>query len=213
MRASSSITNTDAIRGANLRRRRHDDVVRRSLGMLVVWFLGTFLAAFVAWQGIAVVADAVTGDRPGDLTGDDVAAALAAASAASTAPGGSASTTTSAPAGSVTTASTATTAPAGTATTAPTTSSPPATAEASTRNYSLVGGTVTVRFSPTAVTVISAVPRNGYSVELEQEGPTQVSVRFESDDHESRLDAYWSDGPRDEVEERDESDSGGDDSD
>jgi hypothetical protein len=32
----------------------------------------------------------------------------------------------------------------------------------------------------------------------------QVHVRFHSDDHESRLNAFWDNGPRSEVEERDD---------
>jgi hypothetical protein len=183
--------------------------VRRRTAMVALWALGTMFAAFVAWRGVAVVGDAVTGDRPDALSGDDVATALAAASA-STASTASTGESTSAPSTGAPSGTSATTARPRTPTTNLPATAPPTTAPSgSIRNYNLVGGTATIRFTPTSVTVVLTRPRDGFSVRVEQQSPTSVEVRFESDDHESRLEAFWSGGPRDDIEERDEGGGGG----
>lgn len=83
---------------------------------------------------------------------------------------------------------------------------------AETRTYSLAGGTVTVEFSSTSVRVIQATPADGFTREVDQEGPTQVEVEFRSDEHRSRLEAWWDGGPRSDIDEdADHSDSGSDD--
>ena len=67
-----------------------------------------------------------------------------------------------------------------------------------TRTTILEGGTVTVRFTaPSTVEFVSAVPSDGFTVEVEHSGPDQVEVRFRSENHESRYRAQWSDGEPD----------------
>jgi len=130
------------------------------------------LAAGVAWAGIGVVGDQVTDDRPAPLSADQVAQAVAA--------GQSASSTTTAPPGSAPT----------------TTAVPPDGASATTRTYRMEGGVVTLRFSPAGVELVGATPNEGFGVDSEPEHGNGVKVEFESDSHESRVDAWWDGGPQ-----------------
>lgn len=74
-----------------------------------------------------------------------------------------------------------------------------------TRTYDLVGGTVSVRFSGgDTVELLFATPADGFDVEIDDAGPAEVRVEFESDDHRSRLRARWSGGqPTEEIREDD----------
>lgn len=92
------------------------------------------------------------------------------------------------------------------ATTAPpaTTTPPPA---GETRTYAMVGGTVSLRFEASGVTVAFANPAAGFEVEVEPDHGNGVKVEFDSETHRSRVTGWWEGGPRDEVEER----AGGDD--
>lgn len=97
--------------------------------------------------------------------------------------------------------------PTATPTTSPSpTSSPtssPAPAASELRSYSVVGGSVTLRFSPGKVEVVSVQPNPGFSVDIEGDGTAEASVKLESEDHESRVKGWWEagHGPRDEVRE------------
>lgn len=44
------------------------------------------------------------------------------------------------------------------------------------------------------VNLVSATPRPGFSADLEHTGPTEVEVKFESNDHKSKLEARIDDG-------------------
>jgi hypothetical protein len=83
-------------------------------------------------------------------------------------------------------------------------------AQGTTRAFQLAGGTATVRFTPETVTVLSAVPASGFSTDVGS-SDDHTRVEFESDDHRSRLEVWWADGPRHEVEEHAESGGGDDD--
>jgi cytoskeletal protein RodZ len=74
-------------------------------------------------------------------------------------------------------------APAPTAPPAPPTSQP----TTSTQTFALVGGTVTVTCSGNAITLNSATPNTGFTIDKEENEDGQVEVRFRNDDHESRL--------------------------
>ena len=128
------------------------------------------MAAGVAWAGIGVVGDQVTDDRPAPLSADEVAQAVASQSASST-----------------------TTAPDGAPTT---TTAPPVDASATTRTYRMGGGVVTLSFTPAGVDVVGATPNEGFTVDTEPEHGNGVKVEFESDGHESRVDAWWDGGPQ-----------------
>jgi len=66
--------------------------------------------------------------------------------------------------------------------------------------FYLVGGSTSISFSAGGVTVLWATPNPGFEVEIEPEDD-KARVDFESDGHESRIDAWWSDGPRHEIRE------------
>lgn len=75
-----------------------------------------------------------------------------------------------------------------TTTTTTTTTAPP---EAQTSSYQLIGGTVTISYSPGVVTFVTAIPQAGFSTELRETGPDRVRVRFESENHTSDFRAEW----------------------
>lgn len=161
---------------------------------VLAWALGGLLAVGVASAAVGRVGNQVTGDRPSALSAAEVQDELAAEASTSTStiatiPSSTTSTTSSTPASPTTTVA------------GPT----PTTASASeTRTYPLIGGTVTLRFSPSGVTVVVATPNPGYDVEVEPYGPNGVEVEFENATHRSKVEAWWDGGPQDEVEERDE---------
>lgn len=68
------------------------------------------------------------------------------------------------------------------------------------KTYQLIGGSVGIRFEDGAAHLLWATPNSGFSVETSNDGGT-VDVRFRSDDHESRLRAYWDNGPQQQIEE------------
>ncbi len=76
-------------------------------------------------------------------------------------------------------------------------------ADAVDQTFELVGGTAVVRYSSTGVTVLYAVPANGYQAKVEpEEGGTKVE--FRSEGHRSRVVVWWNNGPQHSVEERGE---------
>jgi hypothetical protein len=137
-----------------------------------VWVVAAVLAAGVAWAGIGVVGDQVTDDRPAPLSADQIAQAVEADQAVST----------------------STTAPPTDRTT--TSAAPPTDASATTRTYRMEGGVATLGFSPAGVEVVGATPNEGFSVDSEREHGNGVKVEFESDAHDSRIDAWWDGGPQ-----------------
>jgi hypothetical protein len=144
--------------------------MRRTLALGAVWVAAAAVAAGVAWAGIGLVGDQVTDDRPAPLSADEVAQAVASQSASST-----------------------TTAPDGAPTT---TTAPPVDVSATTRTYRMEGGVVTLSFTPAGVDVVGATPNEGFTVDTEPEHGNGVKVEFESDGHESRVDAWWDGGPQ-----------------
>ena len=59
-----------------------------------------------------------------------------------------------------------------------------------------------MRFESGAAHLLWATPNSGYTVENLSNGNT-VEIRFRNGDHESRLKAYWDNGPRQEIEDGD----------
>lgn len=181
---------------------------------VAAWAAAAVAAVAVASWGVDHVGRSVTDSRPAPLSAAQVEARAAAigsstttaAPVATTSPG--ATPTTSQPPGAVTTTSAVI--PGGTDVApepppAPTTTAPPVTAApapAETRTYALVGGTASLRFEPTGVTVVFANPAAGFEVEVEPEHTNGVRVEFESETHRSRVTGWWDGGPRDQVDER-----------
>jgi hypothetical protein len=67
---------------------------------------------------------------------------------------------------------------------------PPSTAAVSSRTFALVGGTVTFRCTGNAISLVSATPNSGFSVETETEiehGLQQIKVKFESQMNRSEI--------------------------
>lgn len=104
-------------------------------------------------------------------------------------------------------------APTTVAVTAPTPTSstaPPATGQAgeTTATIDSVGGQVAVRYVGGRVELVWARPKAGFEAEVHDAGPEDVEVRFHSDDHESRVRAFYAGGvPDREVREQEDGDS------
>lgn len=173
--------------------------MRRFLAFGLAWLAAAVVAVAVAWQGVGVIGSQVTDDRAAPLS---EAAVRAAIEGSSDQAGGN--TTTSGPAG--TGARSTVPSPAG-GDAAPSTSSPAPsggadTVAATTRQYTLVGGSVALRFSPAGVTVLWATPNAGFEAQpIEPEHGNGVKVEFRSETHRSRVDGWWDGGPQDEVRE------------
>ena len=91
------------------------------------------------------------------------------------------------------------------ATAPPTTTVPtaqPPQPAAQVKTYNLQGGSTAISFAPGNVSVVWANPNPGYTVKIENESPG-IKVEFESDEHESRIDAWWDGGPRERIREKD----------
>ncbi len=187
--------------------------MRKTALLIAAWFGAGVLAVTAASIGVSMVGQQVTGDRPAPLSATEVREELAAAAA-----GADPSTTTSAPLDPVSSSvppgpaaedpmvpATTPTVPAPPPPAASPTanSTPPPSPSAETRTYNLVGGTATLRFTAAGVTVVTATPKAGFSVEVEPEHGNGVQVEFRSDDHRSRVDGWWANGPLDDVREDD----------
>jgi hypothetical protein len=153
--------------------------MRRFVTFTVAWLFAAVAATTAAWQGVALVTDEVTDNRPAALAASDVQERLDAATSPS------ASVTTTAGTASSTTTVPATTAPSTTTTAVP----------SETHTYHLDGGTTTLEFSPAGVREVVSTPNPGFSVKTEPEGDG-LRVEFESDSHRSRIDASWDNGPQ-----------------
>ncbi len=183
--------------------------MRKTVPYLAAWFLAGAVAVGVATAGVSMVGDQVTDSRRAPFSAEQVREELAAdveaqATTTTTDPSVSSTTMTTAPAAPpVTVGGTGTAGPstAGATTTTTTTTAPPP--APSTVTYNLVGGTATLRFSASGVTVVAAVPSAGFSVAVSQTHGTGKRVEFERDDHRSRVDGWWDGGPQDEVREDD----------
>ncbi|MFP5256491.1 MAG: hypothetical protein ACLGI8_11655 [Acidimicrobiia bacterium] len=174
--------------------------MRRTVLLGVVWLVAGALSVALAVAAVGLVGNEVTGSRPSPLSAEEVAQELASTSSTTTVPGVTSSETTAPSAPPDVTASTVTTSSAG----SPTTAAPPPPTTAAvgeTRTYALVGGTATLRFEPSGVTVLAATPNPGFSVHAEPEHVNGVKVEFESAGHESRVAGWWDGGPRDDVRE------------
>lgn len=157
--------------------------------MAAAWVAALVLATVLTWQ-IVGLADSQVGDVP-------VAAAPSLPGASSTTT--SEVTTTSSAPGSTstsrapsTTVTTGTTAPSSTSPSAPAPTDAPA--EWSVRTVNSAGGTVIIRHRPGEVELQAATPASGFTVEVDDSGPTRVRVEFESDDADIRVEARWRDG-------------------
>jgi len=191
--------------------------MRRALLYGIGWLAAAVVAVLIAWQGVGRVGRSVTDSHPRALTADEARQAVG---------GGEATSTTRPPTSVPTTPTTSARPPAPGPTTSPrppasgptpTTGRPapaatatPTTTAGIVRTYNLVGGSATLRFDPSGkVTVVWADPKPGYRAEVDDRSDGGVRVRFDSDSHRSELEAWWSGGPQDRVEESGSSGGGG----
>jgi hypothetical protein len=73
--------------------------------------------------------------------------------------------------------------------------------------YTLIGGQVWISADEPDVAFVNAVPKAGFSVEIDKAGPKEVRVEFESADHQSEFRARWEDGELDiDIDEESEED-------
>jgi cytoskeletal protein RodZ len=180
--------------------------MRRSITLVSTWVVATLAAIGLAWAGVGLVADQVAEPvRPLDVVAATPSSSPASSPDATPSPS-------SAPTASPTPVPDdggAAEPPAVTGTSDDSDDDAPSgpdddegeDASAETRSYRLVGGTVTISYSATRVDVVVATPADGFDVEVERDGPTDLRVEFTGDDHESRLDASWEEGPRDRIRE------------
>lgn len=204
----------------------------KAVTLVLLWLVGSATAIGVAWSGVGVLDDELVAPAPAvvsvdgqvglvsesvDSFGDEVSGPESSDRSTLDIGGDDTSTsaststsTTGTTARGATTGSTGTTATTtrSTSTNASTRSSQSTTSAGSgaeqyeTKTFTLTGGTTAIRFSPSSTKVLWATPNPGYEVRIEPESEG-VKVEFRSDDHRSRIDAWWDDGPRHEIREED----------
>lgn len=189
--------------------------MRRTVLYVASWFAAGVGAVALATVGVSMVGRQVTTtDRPPPLSADEVRSGLEAETATTTTVAADAATTTTLPGGSGATTTTVRGGGAGATTTTvspgsggpatPPTTAAPAPAPVL-RTYPLVGGTVTLSFSPSGVTPQTPTPNPGFTVEITPTHGNGVRVEFrnDADDRRSRVEGWWDGGPQDEVDESD----------
>ncbi len=185
----------------------------------LAWVGAATLTGTVAWSAVAVIAD----DRPrtGVLTQAEVSQALTSAQATSPATGAP-TTATPTPTPSPTATETDEPTPSPTATetdepspsasastpaveptTAPTTATPrpsttppppePTTATVA-ATWHVTGGTVSVECTGSRISLLTATPDNGWTMEVGSRGPEKVEVELHRSEQETKLVARCSDG-------------------
>ena len=184
----------------------HTLPMRSKSFLAVIWAVATVVAVAIVWQSLGFVSTRTEDDGTalgGGSTTSVVADPATSATSATDAGGGDpAATTTPAtlPGGSIPPATDPGATTSTTAATVSTTLSAGVPADAVDQTFELVGGTAVVRYSSTGVTVLYAVPANGYQAKVEpDEGG--MKVEFRSKGHRSRVVVWWDNGPQHSVQE------------
>ncbi|MEZ5408571.1 MAG: hypothetical protein R2761_11130 [Acidimicrobiales bacterium] len=162
--------------------------------LAVVWAVATVVAVAIVWQSLGFVSTRTEDD--GDALGGGSPTSVVTGSPAGGATVPTAPTTAVTDPGTAATPDTSST----TSPTASTTVGAGVPADAVDQTFELVGGTAVVRYSSTGVTVLYAVPADGFQSKIEREG-TGMKVEFRSRGHRSRVDVWWDNGPQHSVEE------------
>jgi hypothetical protein len=63
-----------------------------------------------------------------------------------------------------------------------------------TRQYDSTGGSITVNWNGSALTLLSTAPASGYETEIEDQSADRIRVRFRSDNDDSRIEVRAQDG-------------------
>jgi hypothetical protein len=174
--------------------------VAHGIRYIAAWLASTAVAVALSWLGVRSVLDAGVQQRPQVVTGQTLVTS-SISTTTTTVP----KTTTATPPS--TTGSS--TPPPSTTSSTPTSSSPPARLASTEgswteengkqvyiRSFQLDGGEAAVRFSADSVQTISATPRQGFAVSVQQPAGTSLVVEFQNSAEKSKLEANWQDGPR-----------------
>jgi hypothetical protein len=151
----------------------------RRLGLVGAWLLVVVVVTTVTWQIVSVADDQVS-ERPTSL---NVAAPVISSLTTSTTTHTTQATVTPT---TVDSGKTTTTIEQNT-----TTTTAAAGAGWQTQSVQTAGGTVVVRYRPGEVTYQAATPAKGFYVEVEEFGPPEVQVKFESEGSEIEVRAVW----------------------
>ncbi|MEY2437695.1 MAG: hypothetical protein QOF97_2531 [Acidimicrobiaceae bacterium] len=203
----------------------------RRVVLALSWVAATLVAVFVALQAVGAVGRQVT-DRPAAAARQVGATAqpgaLPAVTPSTTETAAASATTDASQPPAVPTSSTrppqsATAPPAepvdpGPATPGPSSNEPssesdhdtasgpdPAPSPGPTTSYNLQGGSIGVRCTGSSIALVYSSPAPGFSAEVESAGPSEVDVRFESDNHRSRIKVQCSSGSPVVTDQREES--------
>jgi uncharacterized membrane protein YgcG len=149
--------------------------MRRRLMLWAAWLAAAVAATAIAWQGVSLVGDLVTDDRPSSLTAAEIEQAIADRVASPTTEPSDES---------------------GSTTTDNATAGEPAPV---TRTYPLTGGTARLRFAPSGVTAEFAMPNAGYEVRSEARDGGGWRVEFDGPAGRSRVEGWWDGGPQERV--------------
>jgi hypothetical protein len=159
-------------------------------GLLVAtWLAGTLLATGAVYAAVSAVGDAVTEQSPSPISQADIEHALNQARQAAVSP--------SAPQAPATPSASPVPPTPGSspAVGGSHPSSPPARTATANRTFALVGGTANFSCSGGQIVLNWATPNQGFVVETDSsDGGAQIEVRFRSDSHESRVEAWCSAG-------------------
>lgn len=163
--------------------------LRRTL-IAATWLAGTLLATGIVYEAVNAVAGQVTEQLSPPISRAGVDQALKQQAQATPSP------SPSQPAASPTpTATPSSPAPSPAPPPPPPPAPTPPAATTNTQTFSLIGGTASVSCTGSQVTVNWATPKSGFQVETgSSSGGTQVEVKFRSDTHESKLEAWCAGG-------------------
>ena len=171
---------------------------------VLLWIVVLVLTTTLTWQ-IVDAADSQISDPPlAAVTVSSVSTSSSSTptTAATTSTSTEAPTTTTPDPTSTTgdqpSATTPTTVP-GTATTTSTTEQTSTTSSGqwSVKTIDSDGGSISVRYRPGEVELVTATPKSGFVTEVEEAGPPRVRVEFSSDDTEFEIRVEWKNGELD----------------
>ncbi len=169
--------------------------LRRTL-LAATWLAGTLLATAIVYEAVSAVAGQVTQPLSPPISQTGVDQALKHQGQATPPPSPSPSQSAASPTPAATPRPPAPApAPAPPPGGNPAPNPPPPPATTNTQTFSLIGGTASVSCIGSQITLNWATPKSGFQVETSTtNGGAQLEVKFRSDTHESRLEAWCAGG-------------------
>lgn len=171
----------------------------RRVGVVVAWLAATMVSMLIAATAVGSVRGQVTDVPAIPSAGTALLATTTTVVTESSTTGAPPTTDVPTPTTTVATPSTITTTTTSTTSTTVPTSTTTTTAPNGpvVTTYRLDGGEIRISALEPHVNLVSAFPFGGFSVEVDEAGPEEVGVEFESSDHESSFRARWKDGELD----------------